>query len=331
MRRRDFITGLGGAAVVGARVAFGQQTRVIGVLMNGAPGETVPQSSVAAFVEGLRALGYVDGRNLHIEYRWNGGNAERAVILAQELVKLSPEVILSASTTNLVAMQRATSSIPVVFVQVSDPTAQGFVTSVTRPGGNITGFSSFEFSIGGKWLELLTEIAPKLKRVAVMSNPGTSPQTKFFQRAIDMAGPTFGIEVIGTPVHSDADIVREIGALSGAQPGGLILPTDTYTRLRQGRIAELAKEGRVPTLSASSDFIDEGGLMFYGATATDQLALQYRGAASYVDRILKGSKPGDLPVQSPAKFELQINRKTATALGLEIPTKLLFTAERVIE
>ena len=164
-----------------------------------------------------------------------------------------------------------------------------------------------------------------------MANPDTSPQTRFFQRAIESAGPTFGIEIIAAPVRSDADIVGAIGALSGPQPGGLILPTDTYTRLRQGRIAELARDARVPTVSAVADFIDEGGLMFYGATSADQLASQYRGAASYVDRILKGAKPGELPVQSPAKFELQINGKTATTLGLEIPPKLLFTADRVIE
>jgi putative ABC transport system substrate-binding protein len=331
MRRREFIALFGGAAVSWPSAARGQKARVVGVLMNGAPGETVSQSNVGAFVEGLRSLGYVDGRNLHIEYRWNGGNADRAVTLAQELVKLAPEVIFSASTTNLAAVRRATSSIPVVFVQVSDPMAQGFVTSVTRPGGNITGFSSYEFSTGGKWLELLKQIAPKLSRVAVMANPDTSPQTKFFQRAIESAGPTFGVEIIAAPVRSDADIVGVIGALSGPQPGGLILPTDTYTRLRQGRIAELAKEARVPALSAAPDFIDEGGLMFYGTTSVDQLATQYRAAAFYVDRILKGAKPGDLPVQSPAKFELQINRKTATSLGLEIPPKLLFTADRVIE
>ncbi len=331
MRRREFIALLSSAAASWPSVARAQKIRIVGVLMNGAPGETLLQSNVTAFVEGLRAVGYFDGRNLRIEYRWNGGNADRAATLAQELVKLAPEVILAASTTNLAAIQRATSSIPVVFVQVSDPMAQGFVTSVTRPGGNITGFSSYEFSTGGKWLELLKEIAPKLSRVAVMANPDTSPQTRFFQRAIELAGPTFGIEIIAAPVRSDADIVGAIGALSGPQPGGLILPTDTYTRLRQGRIAELARDARVPTVSAVADFIDEGGLMFYGATSADQLASQYRGAASYVDRILKGAKPGELPVQSPAKFELQINRKTATTLGLEIPPKLLFTADRVIE
>lgn len=331
MRRRRFLSLVGGAVLARPFAALAQQRHTLGILMNGSPGETVPQSNVTAFVEGMRALGYVDGRNLHIEYRWNGGNAERANALAAELVKLSPEVILSASTTNLGALQRATSSIPVVFLQVSDPVAQGFVTSLTRPGGNITGFTAYEFSIGGKWLELLKEIAPKLSRVAVMSNPDTSPQTKFFYRAIESAAPKFGIELIAAPVRNEADIVRVIEALSGPIPGGLILPTDSYTRLRQRRIADLAIQFRIPTLSAAADFIDEGGMMFYGATAAEQLATQYRQAASYVDRILKGAKPGDLPIQGASKFELAINRKTATAIGLEIPPKLLFTAERMIE
>jgi putative ABC transport system substrate-binding protein len=331
MRRREFIAVLGCAAAGWPLAASAQKTRTIGVLMNGAAGETLAQANVTALVEGLRAHGWVDGRNLRIEYRWNGGNAERARALAQELVKLQPDVIVSASTTNLAAIRRFTSSIPVVFLQVSDPMAQGFVTSVTHPGGNITGFTAYEFSIGGKWLELLKEVSPKLARVAVMSNPDTSPQTKFFQRAIESAGPTFGIEVIAAPVHSDADIAHVIEALSGPSPGGLILPTDTYTRLRQGRIAELARDARVPALSAAVDFVDEGGLIFYGATTAAGLAAQFRQAASYVDRILKGAKPGDLPIQGAEKFELAINRKTATALGLEIPPKLLFTADKVIE
>ena len=331
MRRREFIGLIGGAAVAWPVAARAQQTRTIGILMNGAAGEPVIQSNLDAFVAGLKALGWVDGRNLRVEYRWNGGNRERARTYAEELVKLAPDVILSASTTNLLALRRATSSIPVVFLQVSDPMAQGFVSSVTHPGGNITGFSAYEFSIGGKWIELLKEVAPKLNRVAVMSNPTTSPQTKLFQRAIESAASKFGIEVIAAPVSTDTDIVHAIEALAKPQPGGLILPTDTYTRLRQGRIAELAIQSRVPALSASTDFVEEGGLMFYGATTMEALAAQFRQAASYVDRILKGAKPGDLPIQGASKFELAINRKTANALGLEIPAKLLFTADRVIE
>ena len=331
MQRREFIAGIGGMAAMWPLAARAQKTRTIGILMNGAAGEAMPQTNANAFVEGLRALGWVDGRNLRIEYRWNSGSAERVKAHAQDLVKLNPEVILSASTTNLVALRRATQSIPIVFLQVSDPLAQGYVTSVTRPGGNITGFSAFEFSIGGKWIELLKEVAPKLTRVAVMSNPDTSPQTKFFLRAIQSAAPTFNIEVVAAPVRSEADIVSTIGNLSGTNPGGLILPTDSYTRLRQTRIAELAREARVPALSAVLAFIDEGGLLSYGAGSTEALIAQYRQAASYVDRILKGTKPGDLPVQATTKFELGINRKTATVLGLEIPPKLLFTADRVIE
>jgi putative ABC transport system substrate-binding protein len=331
MRRRDFISLFGGAAAVWPLAARAQKMRSIGILMNGAAGEHVIQASLDAFLRGLRELGWVDGRNLRIEYRWNGGSRDRARTYAEELVGLSPDVILSASTTNLMAVRRATSSIPVVFTQVSDPLAQGFVTSVTHPGGNITGFSAYEFSIGGKWIELLKEVAPKLSRVGVMSNPTTSPQTKLFQRAIESAAPKFGIEVIAVPVSTDTDIVHAIEALGKPQPGGLILPTDSYTRLRNGRIAELAIQSRVPSLSASTDFVEEGGLMYYGATTVDALAAQFHQAASYVDRILKGAKPGDLPIQGASKYELAINRKTATALGLEIPPKLLFTADKVIE
>jgi putative ABC transport system substrate-binding protein len=299
--------------------------------MNGAAGEPMPQSNANAFVEEMRALGWVDGRNLHIEYRWNNGSAERAKVHAQDLVNLNPEAILAASTINLAALRRATQSLPIVFLQVSDPLMQGFVTSMTRPGGNITGFSAFEFSIGGKWIELLKELAPELTRAAVMSNPNTSPQTKFFYRAIQEAARAFNMEIVAAPVRSEADIASVIENLSGTNPGGLILPTDTYTRLRQSRIAELAREARVPALSAVLAFVDDGGLLSYGASSTEGLTAQYRQAASYVDRILKGSKPGDLPVQAATKFDLGINRRTASALGLEIPPRLLFTADKVIE
>jgi putative ABC transport system substrate-binding protein len=331
MRRRDFIALFGSAAALWPLAARAQKMRTIGILMNGAAGEPMPQTNANAFVEGMRALGWVDGRNLRIEYRWNSGSAERAKAHAQDLAKLNPEVILAASTTNLIALRRATQSIPIVFLQVSDPLAQGYVTSVTRPGGNVTGFSNFEFSIGGKWIELLKEVAPKLTRVAVMSNPDTAPQTKFFHHAIQSAAPAFKIEVVAAPVRSEAEIASVIGNLSGTNPGGLILPTDSYTRLRQTRIAELTREARVPALSAVQAFVEEGGLLYYGPSSTEALAAQYRQAASYVDRILKGAKPGDLPVQAATKFDLGINRKTANVLGLEIPPKLLFTADLVIE
>jgi putative ABC transport system substrate-binding protein len=238
---------------------------------------------------------------------------------------------VAASTTNLAALGRVTSSIPVVFLSVSDPMMQGFVTSLTHPGGNITGFSAYEFSIGGKWVELLKEVAPKLDRVAVMSNPDTSPQTKLFQRAIESAAQKLGIKVVAAPIRNDADIMHSIEDLAGPPPGGLILPTDSFTRGRHGRIVELANQARMPTIAADAEFVNEGGLMFYGAGSIAELASQFRKAASYVDRILKGAKPGDLPIQGAEKFELAINRKTATALGLEVPPKLLFTADRVIE
>lgn len=331
MRRRDFILFLGGTAAAWPLSAHAQSPRLVGVLMNGSASETLVQANVSALKAGLHDLKWVEGRNLRTEIRWNGGSAENARVHAAELVKLAPDAIVSASTTNLRALRGATRVIPIVFLQVSDPVAQGFVTSVTRPDGNMTGFSAFEFAIGGKWLELLKEIAPKVTRVGVMFNPDTSPQSRFFMRAIEAAAPKFAVEVAAAPVRDSADIERALERYAKPANGGLILPTDSFTRLREKRIAELAIQHLVPVIAAVGDFIDHGGLMFYGPTTGDQLVMQFRQAASYVDRILKGAKPADLPIQSPSKFSLFINRKTAAALGLEIPPKLLFTAERVIE
>jgi putative ABC transport system substrate-binding protein len=218
-----------------------------------------------------------------------------------------------------------------VFLQVSDPVAQGFVPNLTKPGGNATGFSAYEFSIGGKWLELLKEMTSNLAHVTVMSNHETSPQSKFFIRAIEAAAFGFKVRVDQAAVRSMAEIESSIEKTAKEPGGGLIVPTDSYTRVRGDRIAELALQHRLPALGAFAEFVDRGGLMFYGPSATDALVEQFRYAAGYVDRILKGTKPGDLPVQSTNKFVLQINRKTAAALGLDIPPKLLFTADRVIE
>jgi putative ABC transport system substrate-binding protein len=308
-----------------------QQTRLVGVLMNGNSNELPLQGFVAAFVQGLRDRGWTEGKNLKLEFRWNGGNAERARNFASDLVALSPAAIMCASTANLLALKNATTTIPIVFVQVSDPVAQGFVSSLTRPGGNATGFIAFEFSIGGKWLELLKQIAPGVAHVAVMSNPETSPQTRFFIRAIEAAASGFNMRVEAAPVRSMQDIERAIEKVASEPNGCIIVPTDSYTRTRGQQIAALALKFRVPMIAAYSEFIDHGGLMFYGPTANERLDDQFREAASYTDRILKGTKPGDLPVQAPSKFSLFINRKTATAFGLEIPPRLLFTADKVIE
>ena len=331
MRRRDFIAGLSGVVATGPLAANAQQAPLVAVLMNGNSNEPLVQANVKALAYGLNLLGWIEGKNLRLEVRWNGGNAERARNFAAELVGLKPAVIVTPSTTNLLAMRNATNTIPIVFLQVSDPVAQGFVPNLTNPGGNATGFSAFEFSIGGKWLELLKEVSPGLAHVTVMSNHETSPQSKFFIRAIEAAAAILKVRVDQADVRSMTEIESTIEKTAKEPGGGLIVPTDSYTRSRGERIAQLTLQHRLPVLGAFPEFVDSGGLMYYGVSAADNQIEQFRYAAEYVDRILKGARPGDLPVQSTNKFVLQINRKTAAALGLEIPPKLLFTADRVVE
>jgi putative ABC transport system substrate-binding protein len=332
MRRRDFIALMGGAAVGWPLVAHAQQqTRIVGVLMNGNSNERILQNFVAAFTGRLGEAGWVEGKNLRLEVRWNGGSAERARSFASELVALSPAALLSSSTTNLLAFKNATNRIPIVFLQVSDPVAQGFIASLTKPGGNATGFSPYEFSIGGKWLELLKEVAPGLTHVVVMANTDNAPQTRYFVRAIEMAALRFNVRVDMAPIRSMEDIEQAIEKVASEPNGGIITPTDSFTRTRGERIGALTLKSRVPMIAAFAEFVDQGGLMYYGAESNEYMADQFREAASYVDRILRGANPGDLPVQIGSKFSLSINRKTAKAFGLEIPTRLLFTADRVIE
>ena len=298
--------------------------------MNGAATETAPQSYVATFVQGLRQLGWTEDRNLRIDIRWSAGDAALARTYAAQLIGLTPDVILASSTTNLIAIQQATNTIPVVFVQVSDPVEQGFVTNVTRPGGNLTGFSMFEFSVGGKWLELLKEIAPGLARVGVMFNPDTSPQSKFFMRSIEAAAPSHGVQAVVVPVRATGDVEPAFENFARTPNGGLILPTDSFTNLRNKLVADLATRHRVPAISAYDRFPKEGGLMYYGGAIVN-LPDQFRQAAIYVDRILKGAKAGDLPVQRADKYSLVINLKTAKALGLTVPLPLTGLADELIE
>jgi putative tryptophan/tyrosine transport system substrate-binding protein len=243
--------------------------------------------------------------------------------------RLMPDVILAASTTNLTAIRQATSAVSIVFVSVSDPVVQGFVTSVTQPGRNITGFSGYEFSVGGKWLSLLKQAAPGLARVAVMFNPDRSPQSNFFVQAVEAAGASLGVQAIAAPVRATADIELALESLARQPNGGLILTSDTFTILRGSLIANLAGRYRLPSIASGASFIENGGLMYYGTDI--DLAGEYRQAAAYVDRILKGSKPGDLPVQTPNKYMFAINLKIAKALGLSIPEALLAAADGVIQ
>lgn len=328
--RRHFLVLIGGAATWPlATWAQVGSARHIGVLMNGAATEVVPQSYVATFVQTLRQLGWIEGQNVLVDIRWSAGDAALARIYAAQLIGLTPDVILASSTTNLTAIQQGTSTVPVVFVQVSDPVEQGFVTNLTRPGGNLTDFSVYEFAVGGKWLDLLKEIAPSLTRVGVLFNPDTSPQSKFFMRSIEAAAPSHGVQAAVIPLRSTADIEAAFERFADAPNGGLILTTDTFTNLRSKMIADLAARHRLPTISAYEHFPKDGGLMYYGAMVS--LADQFRQAASYVDRILKGTKPGDLPIQRADKYTLIINLKTAKALGLTVPLPLSGLADELIE
>jgi putative tryptophan/tyrosine transport system substrate-binding protein len=328
--RRELIAALGSAAAwpLTAR-AQPNTARHIGVLMNGAATETGPQSYVAAFIDTLRQLGWTEGQNVRIDIRWSAGDAALARIYAAQLIGLTPDVILASSTANLIAVRQATSTLPIVFVQVSDPVEQGFVSSVTRPGGNLTGFSMYEFSVGGKWLDLLKEIAPALTRVGVMFNPETSPQSKFFMRSIEAAAPSRGVQAVVIPLRASADIEQAFAGFAAAPNGGLILPADTFTFMRSALIADLAARHRLPAISAYKQFPRDGGLMYYGAEVN--LLDQFRQAANYADRILKGAKPGDLPVQRADKYSLVINLKTAKVLGLTVPLPLTGLADELIE
>jgi len=327
VKRREFVTLLGGAAATWPLAARAQQPKRVGVLMNDVETDARGQGFVAAFVQQLKRLGRIDGQNLHVDYRWNGGKAEMARASAVELVKLAPDVILSASTANLSALQRLSPTMPIVFVEVSDPVTQGFVLNLARPGGNITGFSAYEFTIGGKWLDLLKQLVPATTRVAVMFNPQTSPQSKFLLSSVEAAAPTFSVNVVAAPVQSSSDIELAIESLSRQPNSGLILPPDSFTIVRRKQIGELTARYRIPTISSEIRCVQDGGLMSYGIEFEEQ----FRQAAIYVDRILKGTKPGELPVQSPTKFTLAINLKAVKALGVEVPVGLLLIADEQIE
>jgi putative ABC transport system substrate-binding protein len=326
LKRRDFIRLLGAAAAWPLAV-HAQESKRVGVLMNAVETDATSQAFVAAFVQQLKRLGWIDGQNLHVDYRWNAGDAKMARTYAAELVKLAPDAILSASTTNLAALQRLSPTMPIVFLQVSEPVTQGFVLNLARPGGNITGFSAYEFTIGSKWVDLLKQLVPTITRVAVMFNPQTSPQSKFFLSSVESAASPLKVEVNAIHVQSSADIELAIENVSHQPNSGLIFPPDAFTIVHREQIVALAARHRVPVIYSQTVFVQSGGLMSYGP----QFEEQFRQAAVHVDRILKGTKPGELPVQSPTKFTLAINLKTAKALGFEIPVGLLLIADEQIE
>jgi putative tryptophan/tyrosine transport system substrate-binding protein len=329
VRRREFIAGLGSAAAwpVGARAQQGDWMRRIGVLMAWDESDRVGRAYLSGLAQGLAELGLVDGRTMQMDVRWVGDSAERMQTLAKELVHLQPDVILASTTSVTAALQRQTRTIPIVFVTVSDPVGSGFVAGLPHPGGNITGFMLQDASMGGKLLQLLTEIAPGVKRVAVMFNPDTATYVRsYYLPSFEAAARLLKVTPVAAPVRSDLEIETSI-TLLGREPGsGLVLPPDGWTVLHRAPIISLAARNNVPAVY-SSTVVTDGGLISYGPDRVDM----YRRSASYVDRILRGEKPADLPVQLPIKFQMAINLKTARALGLTIPETLLATADEVIQ
>jgi putative ABC transport system substrate-binding protein len=330
VRRRAFITLLGGAAVVASSSAQAQQDRVrhIGILMGYAEDDPDTQARVTAFKEAFEQLGWKDGRNVRITYRFGVGEIDRVRGYAKELVALKPDLVVCETTPTLKAVADQTSTIPIVFVSVTDPVSGGFVADLARPGGNITGFTNFEATMGGKWIELLKKIAPSSTRVGVIFNPDTAPGGGgFFLKSVAASAPALQVEVLPYPVRGDDEIERAIAGLAGEPGGGLIVMLDVSMAVHRLAIIAQAATHRVPTMFPWRFGASDGGLIAYGVDVADL----HRRAAGYVDRILKGTKPADLPVQQPTKFELVINLKTAKALGLEVSPTLLAIADEIVE
>jgi putative ABC transport system substrate-binding protein len=327
MRRRQFIAGLGSAAAwpVVARAQQGDRMRRIGLLMPGAENDPEQKRRLTAFTQVLADLGWTDG-NVRMDLRWGSGDINRARGLAQELVGLQPDIIVTGGTPATSAIHRETRTIPVVFVNVTDPVACGIIARLDRPGGNITGFANHEASLGGKWLELLSEIAPGLKRAAIMFNPDTAPASTFMP-SLEMAARSLKVMPIIAPVHDEVEIETAITA-PGREPGdGLVVVPDVFMDAHRAPIILAAARNNLPAVYSQSFFARDGGLLFYGFDQVDT----WRRAASYIDRILRGAKPGDLPVQFPVKYEMVVNLKTAKALGLIVPQSILLRANEVIE
>ena len=329
MRRREFIELIVGAGAAWPLAARGQpleRIRRIGVLMSYSEENPDAPPRLAAFAQGLQELGWTNGGNIHIEYRYSGGDAERARKYAAELVALAPEVILAGNTSTVGPLQQATRTVPIVFAGVVDPVAAGFVDSLARPAGNTTGFVQFEYSMSGKWLELLKEIAPGVARVAVLRDPTTTVDTGEFA-AIQTAAPSLGVEVTPLSVRDSDEIERGISAFARASNGGLIVAGSPAITRHSKLITTLAVRHRSPAVYPYRYWVTAGGLISYGPDRVDP----FRRAAVYVDRIIKGEKPADLPVQAPTKYELVVNLKTAKALSLTIPQSVLTRADEVIE
>jgi putative ABC transport system substrate-binding protein len=328
MQRREFITLIGGATVawpLGARAQQPERMQLVGVLMGAAESDLEAQSLISTTRHRLGELGWSEGRNIRIEDHWTAGDNNRLRAYAAELAQLKPDVIICEGTPVVAALQQATRTIPIVFVNANNPIGSGFVASIARPGGNITGLVSFEPAMGGKWLETLKGIAPDVARVALIYNPQTHTGQHF--QSIEAASRSLAVKAIRLPFSNAAEIERALGDFAREPKGGLLVLPDISTNLHRDLICALAARHRLPAIYPFRRFITSGGLAYYGADTKDM----YRKLAEYVDRILKGAKPADLPVQTPTKFELIINLKTAKALGLTIPPALLTSADEVIE
>jgi putative tryptophan/tyrosine transport system substrate-binding protein len=328
--RRKFLATLGGAAAAWPRAARAQQPermRRIGLLQGLAESDPETQARTVAFRQALEALGWIEGRNIHIDYRFAGGDPARVQAYAVELVNAAPDLIVAVSTPAAMALKQATRTIPIVLAVVNDPLGQGFVASLARPGGNITGFANIEFTMVGQGLELLKEMAPSVRRVALIFNPLTAPYYPLFLRELEASPARLPAELAAAPVHDEGEVEAAIATLAREPAGGLIAAGDPFINAHRALIMRLAQHHRLPAIYAFRQFVAEGGLMSYGPDSVDIA----RRSASYVDRILKGTTPAELPVQQPTKFKLAINLKTAKALGLTAPDKLLAIADEVIE
>ena len=330
MRRREFITLFGVAALAGPCAARAQQAdrvRRVGVLMSRAAGDPEEQARFAGFLQGLQKLGWTDGRNVRIDYRWAAADADRSRTYAAELVALTPDVILASGSASVAALLQTTRTVPIVFVNVIDPVGAGYVARLARPGGNATGFTAFEYSLSGKWLELLKEIAPNLTRIAILRDPALAAGIGQFAAIQAMAPSSLGVELSPIDVRDGGEIERDVATFARESNGGLIVTGSSSAAVHRELIVMLAARHRLPAVYPFRYFVTSGGLISYGPDPIDV----FRRAAGYVDRILKGEKAADLPVQAPTTYELAINLKTAKALGLTLPPSLLARADEVIE
>jgi putative ABC transport system substrate-binding protein len=329
MRRREFITILSSVAVgwpLVARAQQGERLRRVAILMTLGEDDAEGQRRVNAFVQVMQELGWIAGRNIAFEKRWDAGEADRSRTIAAEMAALGPDVILAPGSVTVGPLLQAMRSVPMVFVHVPDPVGAGFVDSLSRPGGNVTGFTQFEFSFGGKWLELLKEMSPTMLRAGVLRDPTLTTSIAQYA-AIQAVAPSLGVELIPLNVRDVADIDRTIATFAGRPNGGLIVSSNPFVAIHRALIIKLALQHKLPSIFVERYLAGAGGLMSYGSDFVDQ----FRRAAVYVDRILKGEKPADLPVQAPTKYQLVINLKTAKALGLAVPPSLLARADEVIE